>query len=105
MNRHTHSDLINGNITKDAPKKRWVCLLIIALIVSSLFPILALFMSFSILFFMVPGILIGVIALWKLRKNINRVGFVISVVAIIWSIAWLLIYIRIFWLMSRGLFP
>jgi len=99
------SESINNNITKDTPKKRWICVLIIALTISSLFPVFALFISFPFLFFMVPGILMGVVALYKLRKKISRMGFVISVIAIIWSIAWLLIYIRIFCLMSRGLFP
>ena len=87
------------------PKKRWIYLLIIALTVSAFSPVLGLFFPFPFLPLMIAGIITGGMALFKLRKTIGRVGLAISVVAIIWSFAWLFFYFRILWLMSRGLFP
>jgi len=89
---------------KENLKKRWICLLIIALTTSSLSPIIGLFSAFPMVP-MIAGTITGGVALFMVRKKISRVGLTISVIAIIWSVAWLLIYIRIIWLISRGLFP
>jgi len=89
----------------DNLKKRWICLLIIALIISSLTPILGLFYAFPVMIPMIAGTITGCVAFLKVRRKIGRAGLTISAIAIIWSVAWVLIYFRIMWLISRGLFP
>jgi len=51
------------------------------------------------------GIIMGIIALCKGKKKIGKKGFVLSIIAILWSSVWIGVIGYIGWLMQSGRFP
>ena len=89
----------------DKKVKYWTCILIITLAATSSAPVLSLIFAVPVPLLLSVGIPTAIIILYKLRKKISKLGLTISTVAVVWSFVWLIIWLRIAWLMERGLFP
>jgi len=85
-------------------KKWWICLPILALVLSFLTVCSVLFTPFPLLVALV-AIVVGVVSLCMGKKRIGKVGIVLSIIAI--GLA-LVLFVLVLWisrLMALGLFP
>ena len=101
---HQHNEPRDVDRINEVPKTRWRYLPIIALAFGFLAMLCFLFSPFP-LHFAIVTIIMGVISLCKGKQQIGTAGFVLSIIAIVWALALVGLFLWISRLMALGLFP